>query len=416
MSGVGRMPSRPPLEVVVVGSGVAGLEAVIALRALAGARVNIKLVTPATEFVYRPQTVGEPFDLGTAQRHGLDGVAADFDVEVVHGSFDWAAPRPQRIFTKEGDEIGYDALLLAMGARPIPAWDHVVTFAGSQDADAVRAIVREMESGEVGSIAFVVPSGTTWPLPLYELALLTARRAESVGARPELAIYTPEREPLSVFGREASAAVAAELERAGVLVARYASADVTPHGDVVIPFEETPRRFERVISLPALSGPAPRGIPHDENGFIPIDAHGVVQGERHVYAAGDGTDFPIKHGGIAAQQADAAAEVIAKRAGAAVAPRPFRATLRGQLLTGAEPHYLRADLDSRSTELSQASSKPLWWPATKIAGAYLAPYLAGVEPGGGGTPARPDPDSPSGDAPAIVFLPGGGFENNPWGE
>jgi sulfide:quinone oxidoreductase len=135
--------------------------------------------------------------------------------------------------------------------------------------------------------------------------------------------------------------------------------------------------FERVVSVPRLAGPAPRGIPCDEHGFIPVDPHGLVRGREHVYAAGDGTDYPVKHGAIATQQADAVAEVIAKRAGAGIDPRPMRAVLRAELFTGApDRHFLRADLGSRATPVSEASAAPAWWPASKVAGQFLAPYLA----------------------------------------
>ena len=63
---------------------------------------------------------------------------------------------------------------------------------------------------------------------------------------------------------------------------------------------------------------AVRGIPLGEHGFIRVNPHGEVPGVDRIYAAGDGVDFPIKHGGLSSQQADAAAESIAARAGAAV--------------------------------------------------------------------------------------------------
>src|SRR4051812_5829342 len=78
-----------PLRVVVIGGGVAGLETVMALRALAGSRVEITLVTPEDEFVYRPMSVAEPFELGIVQRHPLAEVARDFDVEVIADELDW---------------------------------------------------------------------------------------------------------------------------------------------------------------------------------------------------------------------------------------------------------------------------------------------------------------------------------------
>jgi sulfide:quinone oxidoreductase len=397
-----------PLEVVIVGGGVAGLETVMALRAVAGGRVAITLVTPEDEFVYRPLSVGEPFGLGAPLRHPLDQVARDFDVELVHDELEWVATQGERVFTRGGDEIAYDALVLAMGARREPAWDHVLTFGGPRDSEAMRALVDEVERGEVASVAFVVPEGVTWPLPLYELALLLAKRTSEKGLDADLAVFTPEREPLHIFGRDASRDVAGQLEAAGVRVARGAKVEVTPDGDLVTPHEEWPLRFERVVAVPRLHGPAPHGIPHDGDGFIPIDAHGMVHGVQHVYAAGDGTTYPVKHGGIASQQADAVAELIAKRAGAGIEPRPFRPVLRAQLLTGGDPRYLRADLSSRATEHSQASETPLWWPVAKIAGAHLAPYLAAQE----GVASPPQEEEAT---EALVFLPSH-FEDNPWGE
>jgi sulfide:quinone oxidoreductase len=112
---------------------------------------------------------------------------------------------------------------------------------------------------------------------------------------------------------------------------------------------------------------------HDANGFIPTDDHGQVADEIDVWAAGDATRFPLKQGGIAAQQADAVAEAIAARAGAPLEPRPFRPVLRGLLLTGMAPRFLRAEA---GTATSAIDTEPLWWPPAKIVGRYLAPFLA----------------------------------------
>jgi hypothetical protein len=98
---------------------------------------------------------------------------------------------------------------------------------------------------------------------------------------------------------------------------------------------------DRVVALPRLHGPRIDGLPQTVEGFIPIDAHCRVLGLSDVFAAGDITSFPVKQGGIAAQQADAAAEMIAANAGVDLVPRPFRPVLRGLLLTGRQPRYLR---------------------------------------------------------------------------
>ena len=67
------------------------------------------------------------------------------------------------------------------------------------------------------------------------------------------------------------------------------------------------------------------------------------------------------------------AEHVAAGYGASVDPAPFRPVLRGMLFTGGEPLYMRSSLSGADPDLG--AWYPLWWPPTKIAGHYLAPYL-----------------------------------------
>ncbi len=75
----------------------------------------------------------------------------------------------------------------------------------------------------------------------------------------------------------------------------------------------------RAVTIPVLEGRRIPGIPTDARGFVPVDEHGAVIGLPDVWAVGDATTFPLKQGGLAAQQADAAAAAIAAGAGASVA-------------------------------------------------------------------------------------------------
>jgi sulfide:quinone oxidoreductase len=376
------MPSDP-LQVLIAGAGVAGLETMMGIRALAGPRAAITLVAPTAEFVYRPLSVAEPFGVNHVRRYPLERIASDFDAAFVQDEVAWVGVRAQCVFLRGGDELGYDALVMALGARPRPAWPHVPTFRGPRDVEMMRELVNDVARGDVGSLAFVVPTGTTWAFPLYELALLTSSRAKEAGVDIELVLLTPEREPLAVFGRDASAEVSDLLAAAGVRFEGGSSVEVTPDNVLLVNGVEMLLPFDRVLAVPRLEGPAPHGLPCDDDGFIPIDAHGLVHRVEHVYAAGDGTDFPVKQGGIATQQADAVAEVIAKRAGARVYPRPLRPVLRGYLLANGSSRYLRGELHHRDGGTSEASESTMWWPADKIAGTYLAPYLASVDAGAG---------------------------------
>jgi sulfide:quinone oxidoreductase len=115
-------------------------------------------------------------------------------------------------------------------------------------------------------------------------------------------------------------------------------------------------------------------LPAGADGFIAVDEHGLVNGLDDVYAAGDATDSLIKQGGLAAQQAVAAAEAIAARHGVDLDPQPYRPILRGQLLTGGRSRWLRAPAGD-TPAATRASMRALWWPPTRIATRYLAPYL-----------------------------------------
>jgi len=65
------------LGVVIAGGGVAALETLLALRSLAGGLIDVTLVTPAREFVYRPVTVAEAFDRAEARTYDLSEILAE---------------------------------------------------------------------------------------------------------------------------------------------------------------------------------------------------------------------------------------------------------------------------------------------------------------------------------------------------
>jgi len=380
MNGFNPTERQNEMHVVIAGGGVAGLEAVIALRDLAADRVKMTLVAPEEDFVYRPMSVGEPFALGDARRFPLKGVARDFDVELVHDGLASVSPGSKLIRLTGGGELRYDKLVVATGARRRQAFEHVTTFRGQEDSEAVHGLVQDMEGGYVRRIVFLVPVGTAWSLPIYELALMTARRAHEMCLDDvELTVVTPEEHPLAVFGPTSSVEVEDLLKAAGIKLVCSAFAEVPRQGTVVVRPNGTEISCDRVIALPRVEGAAIRSLPHDADGFLPINNHGHVAGVEDVYAAGDGTNFAVKQGGIACQQADAVAEVIAKSAGAPLEPRSFRPVLRGQLLTGRESHFMRTNLSGREGDVEQSSPHTLWWPPSKVAGRYLAPYLYATE-------------------------------------
>ncbi len=360
-------------RVVIAGGGVAALEATLALRALAENRISIELVAPETDFVYRPLSVGDPFQVAETRRFPLAPLVDSAGGVLRQGRVTAVDPGERLVDTYGGEQVPYDALLVALGARGREAVPGALTFAGPESTAALKAVLDEALAGDVRRIVFALPAGVTWPLPLYELALLTASMLVDHGTGGvEVVLVTPEEEPLGVFGREASDAVGDLLAARGITVhprttpARFADGVLlAAPGDGI--------EADRVIALPRLEGPRLAGLPCDRDGFIPTDDRCRVGSEVDVYAAGDATQFPLKQGGIAAQQADTVAAEIAAQAGADVEPEPFKPVLRGLLLTGMVPRYLRGE---PGTARSAVDTEALWWPPSKIVGRYLAPFLA----------------------------------------
>jgi len=366
--------------VLIAGGGVAALEAALALRAHGEDRVRTELLAPEPRFWYRPSSVGEPFGQARVPSFDLPDLVGRAGATFTPGELAAVDGRNRVATTTAGAQLPYDALLLACGARPEPAVPGALTFRGPADTDAVERLLHELERGEARRIVFAVPPGAVWTLPLYELALLTATwaQARDVGGL-ELVLSTPEERPLGLFGRQASDAVATLLDERGIRFVPGVYA-VEFRDDALVTLPEGALPADRVVALPRLRGPRIAGIPQTYDGFVAVDRSCRVRGLESVWAAGDLTSFPLKQGGIAAQQADAAAEAIAAAAGAPIVPRPFRPVLRGLLLTGSEPRFLRND-PVGSGETAAISVEPLWWPPAKIVGRHLAPFLGGLEPG-----------------------------------
>lgn len=369
-----------PLRVLIAGGGVAALEASLAFQALAEDRVRVELLAPEPHVWYRPLSVAEPFALGEVLRYQLSELASRAGATFSLGELASVDAKAHVTWTSAGAEIPFDALVIACGAVPKPAIRGALTFRGPSDVPKIEQLLAELEAGETRSVAFAVPAGAVWSLPLYELALMTAAWLAERGVRGvELSLVTPEEAPLGLFGRVASDAVRALLDERDIAVHTRAFPVEAGDGELrLVP--ESVVRADRVVALPRLHGPRIEGVPQTMGGFIPADASGRVVGMADIYAAGDVTTFPVKQGGIATQQADAVAETIAAEAGAKVTPRPFRPVLRGLLLTGSEPRYLRHDVGGGAGDTSIADPEPLWWPPAKIVGHYLAPFLAGDLP------------------------------------
>ena len=365
-------------HVVIAGGGVAAVECALALRDLAGDRLQLTIVAPNREFELRPLTTAEPFSRDHVRRHSLAALAARVGAELIAAPVTKLDADQHRVVA--GDRtIAYDALVLAVGGHHRPAYQKAITFTGDAKAMDYHGLLQDIDEGYAHAISFIVPPGVTWPLPLYELAIMTAREAWSMGIDDvKMQIVSPEASPLALFGRQAGEAMAKLLDQAGISFHGNAYVRETEaHRLELVPGGEE-LQSQRVVALPTIEGIRIDGVPADGHGFIPVDEQLRVAGSPDVFAAGDGTSFPVKNGGIACQQADAIAAQIAAAAGAPVEPEPFRPVLRGRVLAGEGAQYLEHTLTGGDGE-GPPSELRLWSVSRKVDGRYLSPWLQELE-------------------------------------
>jgi sulfide:quinone oxidoreductase len=373
---------RSEFRVVVCGGGIAAIEGLLRLRRLLGSSVEIDVVAPNDELVMRPLAVRQPFASGPPDRYDLGRIVADNDANWVKDTLSWVDRDAQVVHTGGGESLHYDALLIAVGGRQVEAFDHVRTFRDAEADETYQGVVQDVEEGYSKSVAFLLPDGPVWPLPLYELALMTAERAYSMGIEDlEIALVTPEVSPMAIFGRTASDAVASLLQSAGISVYSSAQAKVPATGRVIVQPQGIELHPGRIIATPRVAGPGIRGLAGGSaDGFIPIDSACRVPGaDARVYAAGDAAAYPIKHGGLGAQMADTAAAAIAQLAGAEVEAKPFQPIIRAKLLSGNAPLYISARLVGPRGFESEVYDTPPWPEDEKVVAEELGPYLATVD-------------------------------------
>ena len=316
-------------EIVIVGGGVGGLVAAKRLRRALGDGHRVTVIDRARDHLFqpsllwvadgtrRPEHLSRPLD--RLNRRGVS-----FRVGAVQG----LDVRARRVRLGEG-EVPYDYLLLSPGAELRPdalpglaqAGRNLYTLDGAAglDVDLVR-----FQGGRLVVLVAAMPFKC--PAAPYEAAmLLEARlRAHGVRGRSEVAVYTPEPQPMPVAGPALGAAVREMLAARGIAYFTDHKAVAVEPGSRTIRFESGDvARYDLLAYVPPHAAPAfvvDAGLAH-AGGWVKVDPKTLATPVERVWAVGDVTGIPLPNGKAlpkAGVFAEGQAEVVARNIAALV--------------------------------------------------------------------------------------------------
>jgi sulfide:quinone oxidoreductase len=367
MTSTVRIDSR---RVVIAGAGIAALETVLALRALTGAQTSVTLIAPEPDFTVQLPGNAQPDAQGHLSDLDLGRFMSDHDGHFRRTAVLSIDSESRTVHCVSGPDQPYDSLIIAVGASSRPAFRYALMFGA--ESPMLGGLLAELQLGYSRSIAFVVQGLDAWSVPLYELALMVADGVSGLSIESvRLHLVTPETAPLEKLGPEATAAAEKLLDAASISLHCNANAVVHNDGQIDTGFAES-LEVDRVVALPALSGPRLVGVPADPHGFIPVDEYGRVIGVSDIYAVGDVTDRPLRQCALACLQADTVAAHVAASADGKIDSAPYMPALHGRLFTEVDGRFLRVE---KAMNPSEVDTRTLWSPQSPAVGLYLAPYL-----------------------------------------
>lgn len=395
-----RTTRRAGARVVVVGGGIAGVEAALALRKRLRRRDTVTLVAHETVLVHRPDALYVPFG-GAIEpiMHPLAAPIREAGIEIVP-ELAHAIDPTARIVATARHELRYDAAVIATGASA--RLDDIPGFAANAqilwrlpDLIRLRIALQDLggalRRGARATVLFVVPPGNRWAGPVYETALMldTWLRRRRLRGGVEIRVATAERALLESLGAGAHATLRRELaareieSHVAVALARVDAGRAHFDGGRTIDFDLL------VGGVPYAAGALLAELPADERGLVQVDAGSMaVQGIDGLFAVGDATSAGVKQAPAAIANASVGAESV-------------RCMLRGQPLPNREsprPIYLMDALDRaicvvgppgladlvQGEEGSRASTSPVWRLARRAVAGHLARRFGAGRPVTGG--------------------------------
>jgi NADH dehydrogenase FAD-containing subunit len=301
-------------SVVVVGSGLGGVETAANLANHMDGEANIILVSESDELQLRPFFIYPAFSTIFKRRRmthlPLAKNAARRGIEYQTWHVDEIDTDRQQL-RGAGRTLDFDHLVIATGAgmRPseIPGYaENSETFWGFDDALHMGTIVEEMvgkaKRGQRQRLLLNVAPNNKCAGPMYEIVFMVESylRRKKVRDLFDITYTTAEEHYIQAFGPKLHEAAGRGFEKGGIDArTNYRVSKVEPHKAYYENGEEM--EFDYMIGFPPyIAHTNFENLPTDERGFIHADKKTwQVQGQENIYVVGDGGDFPVKQAFLA---------------------------------------------------------------------------------------------------------------------
>ena len=291
-------------RVLILGGGLGGLMAASHLRRLLPREHDVVVVEKKETFsLCMPNLwlmTGERESPQEGQRE-LAGMAKK-GIEWVRGEVETLDPNRRTVQTTAGALDG-DYLVVALGAerapQAIPGFaEAALNLYEADGALKIRQALADFSGGRI--VVLVSRTPFSCPSAPYEAAFLidSVLRERGVRERSEVAIYTPEDQPMPVAGPAVGSSLIAMLAERGIEFQKEQIAlKIDPARRRVL-FEIDETSYDLLVGVPAHKAPESvrDGQLTDASGWVPVDATSLQTRHPGVFAIGDVTAVRLANG------------------------------------------------------------------------------------------------------------------------
>ncbi len=299
-------------RIVILGAGTGGTIAANRLRKIySPSEASILCIDQDDSHVYQPGLLFVPFGLtAPAEIVRPRGHQLHDDVDYRFAKIEHVELERQVVVLGDGEELGYDALVIATGARLAyedtegltgPGWgEKVFSFYELGAATALEVALATFEGGRL--VVNVVEMPIKCPVAPLEFCFLADWYFTQRGTRDQVDLTFAT--PLDAAFTKPVAArhLGGMLEERGIhLVTEFNTGEVDGKAGRLISYDGREIHFELAVVIPAHSGAEyvtrSAGL-GDGLGFVPTDPHTLQSlASPAVFALGDATSLPTSKAG-----------------------------------------------------------------------------------------------------------------------